>query len=131
MLLHPTEPRVVAVLDWELSTLGHPLADLGFCVMPWLTSPEEYGGILGTDWATQGIPTREEFIAEYMAHARHTAPLLPFHMAFALFRFSVIFVGIANRAKSGNAASADASNLAPLAERFAKRALEAIELPRP
>lgn len=130
MLLHPREPRVVAVLDWELSTLGHPLADLGFCVMPWLTAPEEYGGILRTDWAARGIPTPEEFVAEYMAHARHKAPLLPFHMAFALFRFSVIFVGIANRAKSGNAASADASELAPLAERFAIRALEAIEKPQ-
>ena len=127
MLWHPEKPRVVAVLDWELSTLGHPLADLGFCVMPWHCAPDEYGGILGTDWADNGIPTQEEFVAEYMAHATHKAPLLPFHIAFALFRFSVIFVGIANRAASGNAASDNAQSLAPLAERFAIRALEAIQ----
>jgi aminoglycoside phosphotransferase (APT) family kinase protein len=127
MMFHPTEPRVIAVLDWELSTLGHPLADLGFCVMPWHTAPDEYGGIQGTDWRAAGIPGREEFVAEYMAHALPTAPLLPFHMAFALFRFAVIFVGIADRARAGNAASADAATLEPLAGRFAARALEVID----
>lgn len=127
MMFHPTEPRVIAVLDWELSTLGHPLADLGFCVMPWHTAPDEYGGIMGTDWQGVGIPSREEFVAEYMAHALPTAPLLPFHMAFALFRFAVIFVGIADRARAGNANAADAAKLEPLAGRFAARALEVIE----
>lgn len=127
MLFHPTEPRVVAVLDWELSTLGHPLADLGFCVMPWHSAPSEYSGILGTEWAADGIPSRDEFVAEYFNHTPHQAQLLPFHVAFALFRFSVIFVGIANRAASGNAASDEAAALGPLAERFAIRALEAIE----
>nr|MCU0910698.1 phosphotransferase family protein [Paracoccaceae bacterium] len=126
LMFHPTDPRVVAVLDWELSTLGHPLADLGFCVMPWHSAPEEYGGLLGTGWEGSGIPTREEFLAEYHAHARPTAPLLPFHVAFALFRFAVIFRGIADRARAGSAASAEAATLEPLAGRFAARALEAI-----
>ncbi|MGJ3262844.1 MAG: phosphotransferase family protein [Salinarimonas sp.] len=129
LMIHPTEPRVIAVLDWELATLGHPLADLGFSVMPWHSAPEEYGGILGTDWRAAGIPEREAFLAEYDAHARPTAPLRPFHVAFALFRFAVIFVGIADRARAGNAASAEAATLAPLAERFAIRALEAVESP--
>ncbi|WP_372572238.1 phosphotransferase family protein [Ruegeria jejuensis] len=127
MMFHPTEPRVIAVLDWELSTLGQPLADLGFCIMPWLTTPEEYGGILGTDWEDGGIPTMDEFVAEYFAHAIPTAALKPFHVAFAFFRFAVIFVGIADRARAGNAASAEAARLAPLAERFAIRAQQAIE----
>lgn len=124
MMIHPTEPRVIAVLDWELSTLGHPLADLGFCVMPWRTGPDEYGGIRGLDLKALGLPSREEFVAHYHAHARPTAPLAPFHRAFALFRFAVIFVGIADRARAGNAASAEAADLAPLAERFAERAME-------
>ncbi|MEM6587341.1 MAG: phosphotransferase family protein [Pseudomonadota bacterium] len=124
MMYHPTEPRVVAIMDWELSTLGHPLADLGFCVMPWLTSPDEYGGIRGTPWEDSGIPTMDAFIAEYVAHARPTEPLRAFHLVFALFRFAVIFVGIADRARAGNAASGEASHLAPLAEKFARRALE-------
>ncbi|APX90817.1 phosphotransferase family protein [Brevirhabdus pacifica] len=126
MIYHPTEPRVIGVLDWELSTLGHPLADLGFCVMPWLTSPDEYGGLMGSGWEGAGVPTRTEFEAEYHAHARPTAPLGAFHMAFALFRFAVIFVGIADRARAGNATSDEAATLAPLAERFAIRGLEVI-----
>lgn len=127
MIFHPTEPRVVAILDWELSTLGHPLADLGFCVMPWHTSPEEYGGILGLDHAVLGLPSEEEFIARYMAGNPGASPLLPFHKAFALFRFSVIFVGIADRAKAGTAAGGNAAQIAPLARRFAIRALEIVE----
>ncbi|ETX29069.1 phosphotransferase family protein [Roseivivax isoporae] len=127
LIFHPTEPRVIGVLDWELSTLGHPLADLGFCVMPWHTAPEEYGGLVGTDWRAAGIPTREDFVAEYHAHAIPTPPLTPFHVAFALYRFAVIFIGIADRARAGNAASAEAASLAPLAERFAIRALQVID----
>jgi len=127
LMFHPTEPRVIGVLDWELSTLGHPLADLGFCVIPWHSTPEEYGGIRGTDWQAGGIPARDDFVAEYYAHARPTAALAPFHAAFALFRFAVIFRGIADRARAGNAASEEAASLAPLAGRFARRALEVID----
>jgi len=124
MLFHPSEPRVVAILDWELSTLGHPLADLGFCVMPWHSAPEEYGGILGLDRKALGIPEEDEFIARYMTGAPGTAPLLPFHKVFALFRFAVIFVGIADRARAGSAAADNAAQLGSLAERFAVRAIE-------
>ncbi|MBI1173330.1 phosphotransferase [bacterium] len=129
MLFHPTEPRVVAILDWELATLGHPLADLGFCVLPWHTAPDEYGGILGLDHTALGLPSEAEFVARYRRGPAQAAPLLPFHKAFALFRFAVIFVGIADRARAGTAAAENAAGLGHLAERFAARALAILPNP--
>lgn len=126
MLFHPTEPRVVAVLDWELSTIGHPLADLAFCCMPWHTSPSEYGGLIGLDYRKLGIPTESEFVSHYLSLLPGMPPPTRFHFAFALFRFAVIFVGIADRVRAGNASDPEATRYAPLAQQFAIRAWDVI-----
>lgn len=127
LLFHPEKPEVIGILDWELSTLGHPLADLGFCSITWHSTPDEYGGILGLDLEALGVPTQREFLEHYFAHAVPTAALERFHLVFSLFRFAVIFVGIADRARAGNAAAAAAADVAPLAGRFARRANEIID----
>lgn len=125
MMFDAEQPQVAVVLDWELSTLGHPMADLGFFCMCWRARQEEYGGLADTDWRALGIPKRSEFLAEYALHSRHGAQLMPFHEAFALFRFAVIFVGIADRALQGNAAGNAAGDATRLARAFARHGMQA------
>lgn len=130
MMFHPTEPRVVAVLDWELSTIGHPMADLGFSVICWRSRPSEYGGLLGLDLPALGIPPEPEYLAHYYASRQAPVrPLEPFHVAFSMFRFAVIFEGIAARARTGTAAGADAGAVGDLSIAFARHGLEAMEQP--
>ncbi|HET7085590.1 MAG TPA: phosphotransferase family protein [Rhizomicrobium sp.] len=127
VLLNRAPLEVSAVLDWELSSLGHPLADLAHFCIAWQSRPQDYGGLRGVDLARLGIPEQQAFEETYYQQAGHGLRMSAFHMVFALFRFAVIFEGIVARAKAGNAAGRDTSQAAGIAAAFAHRAMEILE----
>ena len=127
LIFHRTEPRVIAILDWELSTLGHPLADLAFNCILYHSTPEDYGGVAGLDAGALGIPPEEAYVRRYCDRVGRADGITPFHLAFSMFRFAVIFEGIAQRARAGTAASADAAHVGRLSVSFARRACALIE----
>ncbi len=113
MIFASDEPKVIAVLDWELSTTGDPLADFSYMMMSWVTEPEGRSGVLGLTGPDTGIPTIEQMTERYCAATgREGVPDLNWYFAFGLFRLASIVQGIKKRVLTGTASSAHAAEMA-------------------
>ena len=113
MIFHHREPRIIAVLDWELSTLGHPLADFAYHAMMYRMPPLIVPGLAGADLEALNIPSEEEYLAAYCRNSgRDSLPGYDFAMAFNFFRFAAIIHGIKGRYLRGTAANAEAKSRA-------------------
>jgi aminoglycoside phosphotransferase (APT) family kinase protein len=129
LMFHATEPRIIGVLDWELSTLGHPLADLSYQVMAWqLPDDEGIRGLAGVDRAPLGLPSDEDYIARYCERTgRPPIDNWNFYLVFCFFRLAAILQGVKKRAQIGTASSAEAEAKGAMVEPLAELGLRYID----
>ena len=129
-IFHPREPRILAVLDWELSTLGDPLADFAYHCMSWHIPPGQFRGIAGLDLAALGIPGEAEYVAKYCERTKQK-PINPthwdFYLAYNLFRIAAILQGIMKRVVDGTAASEHARDAGRRARPMAELGWKQVE----
>jgi aminoglycoside phosphotransferase (APT) family kinase protein len=126
LIWHPSEPRVLAVLDWELATLGHPLSDFAYLMLAWRMPPSLFRGMAGADLAELGIPSEGEFVADYCRRTgRAGIPNFDYYIVFNLFRIAAILHGVWARALAGNASDTNALETGQRAEHLAAAAWQA------
>ena len=130
VIFDPVEPRIRAVIDWELCTLGHPLADFAYHCMVWRIPPGVFRGLGGTDLAALGIPTEREYVAAYCRRTGREGIAerdWEYYMAYNMFRIAAIVQGVLARALQGNASSAEALETGRAARPLAELAWSQVE----